>query len=98
MNYRHAFHAGNFADCFKHAILVWCIRAMQRKDRPVLFLDTHAGIGRYDLSGAEASRTAYSVGYESASQFSREYARAFGTPPSRDAERLRGMVQVGAAV
>ena len=57
MNYRHAFHAGNFADCFKHAILVWCIRAMQRKDRPVLFLDTHAGIGRYDLSGAEASRT-----------------------------------------
>ncbi|SEH10633.1 transcriptional regulator, AraC family [Sphingopyxis sp. YR583] len=48
--------------------------------------------------GSEASRAAYSVGYESASQFSREYARAFGMPPSRDAERLRGMVQVGAAV
>ncbi|KTE38045.1 MULTISPECIES: AraC family transcriptional regulator [unclassified Sphingopyxis] len=48
--------------------------------------------------GAEASRTAYSVGYESASQFSREYSRAFGTPPSRDAERLRGMAPLGLAV
>lgn len=48
-------------------------------------------------SGAEASRTAYSVGYESASQFSREYARAFGAPPSRDAERLRGMAPLGLA-
>ncbi|MBA3940722.1 MAG: AraC family transcriptional regulator [Sphingopyxis sp.] len=45
--------------------------------------------------GAEASRAAYSVGYESASQFSREYSRAFGLPPSRDAERLRGAVQMG---
>lgn len=45
--------------------------------------------------GAEASRTAYSVGYESASQFSREYSRAFGAPPSRDAERLRGMAPLG---
>lgn len=48
-------------------------------------------------SGSEASRAAYSVGYESASQFSREYARAFGMPPSRDAERLRGAVPVAAA-
>ena len=47
--------------------------------------------------GAEASRAAYSVGYESASQFSREYARAFGLPPSRDAERLRGMAMTAAA-
>jgi AraC-like DNA-binding protein len=39
----------------------------------------------------DASRTAYSVGYESASQFSREYTRMFGAPPSRDAERLRGV-------
>jgi AraC-like DNA-binding protein len=47
----------------------------------------------------EASRAAYSVGYESASQFSREYARMFGAPPSRDAERLRGgfALEVGAA-
>jgi 23S rRNA (adenine2030-N6)-methyltransferase len=57
MNYRHAFHAGNFADCFKHALLVWCIRALQRKDRPLFLLDTHAGIGLYDLAGSEAART-----------------------------------------
>lgn len=42
------------------------------------------------IASADASRAAYSVGYESASQFSREYARMFGCPPTRDAERLRG--------
>ena len=57
MNYRHAFHAGNFADCMKHALLVWLLRAMQRKAAPVAVLDTHAGIGRYALDGEEASRT-----------------------------------------
>ncbi len=57
MNYRHAFHAGNPADCMKHALLVWLIRAMQRKAGGFLMLDTHAGIGRYDLSGEEAGRT-----------------------------------------
>ncbi len=44
------------------------------------------------VTSNDAGRAAYSVGYESASQFSREYARMFGAPPSRDAERLRGMV------
>jgi len=43
------------------------------------------------VANNDASRAAYSVGYESASQFSREYARMFGAPPSRDAERLRGV-------
>lgn len=57
MNYRHAFHAGNFADCMKHALLVWLLAAMQRKDGGVFVLDTHAGIGRYDLSSDEAQRT-----------------------------------------
>ena len=57
MNYRHAFHAGNFADCMKHALLVWLVRALQRKDAPVAVLDTHAGIGRYDLGGEQARRT-----------------------------------------
>ncbi len=57
MNYRHAFHAGNFADCMKHALLVWLVRALQRKEKPAFFLDTHAGRGRYDLEGAEAERT-----------------------------------------
>lgn len=57
MNYRHAFHAGNFADCVKHALLVWLLRALHRKPAPFAVLDTHAGIGRYDLSAPEAGRT-----------------------------------------
>jgi 23S rRNA (adenine2030-N6)-methyltransferase len=57
MNYRHAFHAGNFADCMKHALLVWLQEALNRKPAGVFYLDTHAGIGHYDLSGPEAERT-----------------------------------------
>ena len=57
MNYRHAFHAGNFADCMKHALLVWLLHAMQRKPAGLLVLDTHAGAGRYDLSAGPAERT-----------------------------------------
>jgi 23S rRNA (adenine2030-N6)-methyltransferase len=57
MNYRHAFHAGNFADCMKHALLVWLQQAMARKPAGVFYMDTHAGIGRYDLSSDEAERT-----------------------------------------
>ena len=57
MNYRHAFHAGNFGDCMKHALLVLLIRALLRKPAPFHVLDTHAGIGRYDLSAGPAERT-----------------------------------------
>ena len=57
MNYRHAFHAGNPADCMKHALLVWIMRALQRKPAPVFVLDTHAGVGRYDLQSSTAERT-----------------------------------------
>jgi 23S rRNA (adenine2030-N6)-methyltransferase len=57
MNYRHIYHAGNFADCVKHAQLLELLRAMQRKDKPFLVLDTHAGIGRYDLTSGEAEKT-----------------------------------------
>ncbi len=57
MNYRHAFHAGNFADCLKHAVLVWLLRALQRKPGAIAVLDTHAGRGIYDLSSPEAQRT-----------------------------------------
>lgn len=49
MNYRHHYHAGNFADVFKHALLVQLVRGMQRKEKGFLFLDTHAGRGSYDL-------------------------------------------------
>src|SRR3954467_1727343 len=57
MNYRHAFHAGNFADVMKHALLVRVLAYLQRKDTPVRVIDTHAGIGLYDLAGDEAGRT-----------------------------------------
>src|SRR4029077_11385270 len=57
MNYRHAFHAGNFADVFKHAIL--CRVLVHLREKPAAFrvIDTHAGAGIYDLSGSEAGRT-----------------------------------------
>ena len=57
MNYRHAFHAGNFADCVKHALLVALLDALRAKAKPFAVLDTHAGIGAYDLSAPEPQRT-----------------------------------------
>ncbi len=57
MNYRHAFHAGNAADCLKHALLVWLLGALRRKPAPFFVLDTHAGVGRYDLLEGDAERT-----------------------------------------
>ena len=57
MNYRHAFHAGNFADCMKHALLIWLMQAMARKPAGFTVLDTHAGLGRYDLNAGPATRT-----------------------------------------
>ncbi|MGE0152335.1 MAG: 23S rRNA (adenine(2030)-N(6))-methyltransferase RlmJ [Reyranellaceae bacterium] len=56
MNYRHAFHAGNFADVLKHAALALALELLAAKDKPFLVLDTHAGRGRYDLA-REATRT-----------------------------------------
>jgi 23S rRNA (adenine2030-N6)-methyltransferase len=52
MNYRHQFHAGNFADVMKHVLLLQLARGMQRKEKGFLYLDTHAGRGRYDLAAA----------------------------------------------
>lgn len=57
MNYRHSFHAGNFADVFKHAALALLLSSFRQKDKPFVVIDTHAGIGLYDLGGDEASRT-----------------------------------------
>ena len=57
MNYRHAFHAGNFADVFKHAILVGLIDTLKAKSTPFCYIDTHAGAGRYDLRDEEARKT-----------------------------------------
>jgi 23S rRNA (adenine2030-N6)-methyltransferase len=57
VNYRHAFHAGNHADCLKHALLLALLGALRRKDTAFGVADMHAGRGAYDLSGPEASRT-----------------------------------------
>jgi 23S rRNA (adenine2030-N6)-methyltransferase len=57
MNYRHAFHAGNFADVFKHALLARVLAYLKRKDAPFRYVDTHAGIGLYALDAEEAKRT-----------------------------------------
>jgi len=56
--YRHLFHAGNFADVFKHALLTRLLLALARKDKPFLYLDTHAGTGLYDLAHAWAEKLA----------------------------------------
>jgi 23S rRNA (adenine2030-N6)-methyltransferase len=50
LSYRHLFHAGNFADVFKHALLTRLTIALAAKDKPFCYLDTHAGTGRYDLA------------------------------------------------
>ena len=57
MNYLHAFHAGNFADLVKHAVLLHLLAAAVRDPAPLVVLDTHAGRGLYDLTGPEARRS-----------------------------------------
>jgi 23S rRNA (adenine2030-N6)-methyltransferase len=57
MNYRHAFHAGNFADVVKHVSLALCLDRLNAKETPYRYIDTHAGIGLYDLEGDEAARS-----------------------------------------
>ena len=57
MNYRHAFHAGNHADVLKHYVLSRLIALLSRKEAAFAYLDSHAGIGLYDLRGDQASRT-----------------------------------------
>jgi len=62
MNYRHAYHAGNFADVMKHAILALVIAGLKRKETPFFVLDTHAGIGAYDLEAPQADKTGEYLG------------------------------------
>lgn len=57
MNYRHAYHAGNFADVVKHVILSRIVDYLKRKDQAFRVIDTHAGIGLYDLKSVEAGKT-----------------------------------------
>ncbi len=57
MNYRHSYHAGNFADILKHVTLTALVMALQNKDKPFCYIDTHAGTGVYDLSCEQAKKT-----------------------------------------
>ncbi|MCK6453106.1 MAG: 23S rRNA (adenine(2030)-N(6))-methyltransferase RlmJ [Alphaproteobacteria bacterium] len=73
MNYRHAFHAGNFADVFKHAVLTLLVERLKAKDTGFAVIDTHAGAGLYDVTSAEAQRTG---------EFARGYGQLAGRLPA----------------
>lgn len=57
LSYQHAYHAGNLADLHKHALLAVALDYLTRKDKPMSYLETHAGRGLYDLTGREARKT-----------------------------------------
>ena len=57
MNYRHAYHAGNFADVMKHIVLSRIVEYLKHKEKAFRVIDTHAGVGAYDLASAEAQKT-----------------------------------------
>ena len=57
MNYRHHFHAGNFADVMKHVLLLQILTRLNQKDKPYRYIDTHGGAGKYDLSTSEAQKS-----------------------------------------
>lgn len=78
LSYRHLFHAGNFADVFKHALLVRLLVALGEKDKPYLYLDTHAGIGRYELAHAWAQK---------AREYANGIARVWQAPDAPEALR-----------
>lgn len=69
MNYRHIYHAGNFADVFKHAVVTLIVQRLKEKPAPFAVLDTHAGTGLYDVESAEALKTG---------EFARGFARLAG--------------------
>ena len=57
LSYRHAFHAGNFADVLKHIVLIRILRYMTQKDKPLMYVDTHAGAGTYKLDAEKSEKT-----------------------------------------
>ncbi|MBD3763717.1 MAG: 23S rRNA (adenine(2030)-N(6))-methyltransferase RlmJ, partial [Rhodobacterales bacterium] len=57
LSYQHLYHAGNLADVHKHAALAWVLDYMTRKEKPLSYLETHAGRGLYDLDADEARKT-----------------------------------------
>ncbi len=89
MNYRHIYHAGNFADVVKHAVLALVLERLGAKPQPYFMLDTHAGVGRYDLGSEPAARTG-----EAADGIGRIAQAAPGTVPAA----LAGYLGVVAAL
>jgi len=87
LNYRHAFHAGNFADLVKHAALLRLLSGLTASGDPLTVIDTHAGRGLYDLAGPEARKSG-EAGYRRTS------------PPrlSAKTERVSGANSVGASL
>ena len=57
LSYQHHFHAGNLADVQKHALLAWCLEYLTQKDKPLTYIETHAGRGLYDLGSEYALKT-----------------------------------------
>lgn len=57
MNYRHIYHAGNFADVFKHIVLIALLEALSRKEKPFCYIESQAGAGLYDLTSGQASKS-----------------------------------------
>ena len=57
LSYQHIYHAGNLADVHKHSLLAWALSYMSRKDKPLSYLETHAGRGLYDLTDTQAVKT-----------------------------------------
>lgn len=57
LSYQHIYHAGNAADLHKHALLAWMLDYLTAKDKPLSYIETHAGRGLYDLGSEEARKT-----------------------------------------
>ncbi len=88
MKYRHQYHAGNFADVHKHVLLLEVLRALTRKDKGLLFVDTHAGRGDYDLHPGDAEHPA---------EWQSGAARVLAAQPGHAAlTRYRDLVAAGA--
>ncbi|SHI60043.1 23S rRNA (adenine(2030)-N(6))-methyltransferase RlmJ [Wenxinia saemankumensis] len=92
LSYQHAYHAGNLADLHKHVLLAWMLDYMTAKPKPLTYMETHAGRGLYDLSGAEAARTG-----EAAAGIGRDHDFAPAAHPfSRALARIRADHGAGA--
>ncbi|WP_185966437.1 23S rRNA (adenine(2030)-N(6))-methyltransferase RlmJ [Methylosinus sporium] len=87
MNYRHAFHAGNHTEVFKHAVLTLLLEHLLQKTKPFSVLDTHGGLGVYDLDSEEATRT-----NERCAGIDRVFGKPLASAPmySRIVETLNG--------